>query len=56
MSYANIMAESFSQAGAAVLQICVALTNFSAVIMYLIIIGYVLPGSESEGEVHLGVQ
>ncbi|MQL98883.1 hypothetical protein Taro_031599, partial [Colocasia esculenta] len=55
MSYAGIMAESFGKAGAAVLQICVVLTNVGALIMYLIIIGDVVSGNESEGAVHLGV-
>ncbi|XP_078445538.1 amino acid transporter AVT6C-like [Wolffia australiana] len=55
MSYAGIMAESFGKAGAMALQLCVVLTNLGALIMYLIIIGDVLAGNQSEGDGHLGV-
>ncbi|CAA6661861.1 unnamed protein product [Spirodela intermedia] len=55
MSYAGIMAESFGKAGATALQLCVILTNLGALIMYLIIIGDVLSGNQSEGAGHLGV-
>ncbi|KAG0488747.1 hypothetical protein HPP92_007404 [Vanilla planifolia] len=54
-SYSGLMAESFGRAGSVALQICVALTNLGALIMYLIIIGDVLSGNGSEGAAHLGV-
>lgn len=54
-SYSGIMAESFGRGGSTALQICVALTNMGALIMYLIIIGDVLSGNRSEGPAHLGV-
>ncbi|PKA52800.1 hypothetical protein AXF42_Ash001781 [Apostasia shenzhenica] len=54
-SYSGLMAESFGRAGSTLLQICIALTNLGALIMYLIIIGDVLSGNGSEGAEHLGV-
>ncbi|KAL0922524.1 hypothetical protein M5K25_006514 [Dendrobium thyrsiflorum] len=54
-SYSGVMAESFGRVGSVGLQICVALTNLGALIMYLIIIGDVLSGNRSEGTVHVGV-
>ncbi|KAK8935116.1 hypothetical protein KSP39_PZI013856 [Platanthera zijinensis] len=54
-SYSGVMADSFGRGGSAALQICVALTNLGALIMYLIIIGDVLSGNRSEGAAHLGV-
>ncbi|CAA7398229.1 unnamed protein product [Spirodela intermedia] len=55
MSYASIMAESFGRAGATVAQACIVLNNVGILIMYLIIIGDVLSGNQSEGAGHLGV-
>ncbi|KAL7147711.1 hypothetical protein ABFS83_06G125400 [Erythranthe nasuta] len=54
-SYGELMAESFGKFGSVALQICVMITNLGALIIYLIIIGDVLSGNESEGTVHLGV-
>lgn len=39
ISYAGVMRESFGRLGSILLQLCVALTNAGALIMYLIIIG-----------------
>lgn len=54
-SYGSLMAESFGKPGAVALQVCVTLTNFGALIIYLIIIGDVLSGNQSGQSVHLGV-
>ncbi|KAL6503784.1 hypothetical protein OROGR_025707 [Orobanche gracilis] len=54
-TYGELMAESFGKFGSVALQICVVITNLGALIIYLIIIGDVLSGNESEGTVHLGV-
>lgn len=39
MSYAGLMKESFGKVGAVAVQICVLITNFGCLIIYLIIIG-----------------
>ncbi|KAK6145606.1 hypothetical protein DH2020_022426 [Rehmannia glutinosa] len=54
-TYGELMAESFGKFGSVALQVCVMITNLGALIIYLIIIGDVLSGNESEGTVHLGV-
>ncbi|KAK6145633.1 hypothetical protein DH2020_022453 [Rehmannia glutinosa] len=54
-TYGELMAESFGKVGSVALQVCVMITNLGALIIYLIIIGDVLSGNESEGTVHLGV-
>ncbi|EXB25861.1 hypothetical protein L484_012287 [Morus notabilis] len=54
-TYGGVMKESFGQVGSVATQICVMITNFGCLIMYLIIIGDVLSGSKPEGSVHLGV-
>ncbi|CAI9091814.1 OLC1v1026930C1 [Oldenlandia corymbosa var. corymbosa] len=54
-SYGALMAESFGKPGAVALQVCVLITNLGAMIIYLIIIGDVLSGNQSDGSVHLGV-
>ncbi|XP_057804686.1 amino acid transporter AVT6C-like [Salvia miltiorrhiza] len=54
-TYGELMAESFGKTGAVALQVCVVITNLGALIIYLIIIGDVLSGNESDGTVHLGV-
>ncbi|KAF9597740.1 hypothetical protein IFM89_021227 [Coptis chinensis] len=54
-SYAGVMAESFGRVGSVVLQICVMVTTLGSLTIYLIIIGDVLSGSESNGTVHLGI-
>ncbi|GFP86588.1 sodium-coupled neutral amino acid transporter 3 [Phtheirospermum japonicum] len=54
-TYGELMAESFGKLGSVSLQVCVMITNLGALIIYLIIIGDVLSGNESEGTVHLGV-
>ncbi|XP_010256978.1 PREDICTED: probable sodium-coupled neutral amino acid transporter 6 isoform X1 [Nelumbo nucifera] len=54
-TYAGVMAESFGRLGGLAVQICILITNIGALIIYLIIIGDVLSGSQSDGTVHLGV-
>ncbi|KAL8520325.1 hypothetical protein ACS0TY_011030 [Phlomoides rotata] len=54
-TYGELMAESFGKFGSVALQLCVMITNLGALIIYLIIIGDVLSGNESEGMVHLGI-
>nr|GME12679.1 putative sodium-coupled neutral amino acid transporter 7 [Ipomoea batatas] len=54
-SYGGLMAESFGKVGSMALQICVMITNLGALIIYLIIIGDVLSGNDSDGSLHLGV-
>ncbi|KAF7830900.1 amino acid transporter AVT6C-like [Senna tora] len=54
-TYSGVMREAFGPAGAAAAQICVMITNFGCLIMYLIIIGDVVSGNSPEGEVHLGI-
>lgn len=55
-TYSGVMGESFGKVGSALVQICVMMTNFGCLIIYLIIIGDVLSGSQPEGAVnHLGV-
>ncbi|KAL6581268.1 hypothetical protein OROMI_007191 [Orobanche minor] len=54
-TYGELMAESFGKFGSIALQVCVVITNLGALIIYLIIIGDVLSGNESEGTVHLGI-
>ncbi|XP_058110522.1 amino acid transporter AVT6C-like [Magnolia sinica] len=54
-TYAGVMAESFGKLGSLALQICIMVTTMGCLIIYLIIIGDVLSGAQSEGTVHLGV-
>ncbi|KAF5736523.1 putative sodium-coupled neutral amino acid transporter 7 [Tripterygium wilfordii] len=54
-TYAGLMMESFGKAGSVLVQICVMITNFGCLIIYLIIIGDVLSGNQPEGSQHLGV-
>ncbi|KAI8540184.1 hypothetical protein RHMOL_Rhmol09G0242000 [Rhododendron molle] len=55
VTYGGLMAESFGKFGSVGLQVCVMVTNLGALIIYLIIIGDVLSGNQSEGTLHLGV-
>ncbi|KAL8093785.1 amino acid transporter AVT6C-like [Apium graveolens] len=55
MTYAGLMKESFGRVGSVAVQICVLITNFGCLIIYLIIIGDVLSGNQPDGTVHLGV-
>ncbi|XP_058182981.1 amino acid transporter AVT6C-like isoform X2 [Rhododendron vialii] len=55
VTYGGLMAESFGKIGSVALQVCVMVTNLGAMIIYLIIIGDVLSGNQSEGTLHLGV-
>ncbi|CAI0428333.1 unnamed protein product [Linum tenue] len=50
-TYAGVMREGFGGFGSAAVQICIIVTNFGCLIIYLIIIGDVLSGTEQ----HLGV-
>ncbi|XP_047321594.1 amino acid transporter AVT6C-like [Impatiens glandulifera] len=54
-TYGGVMAESFGKTGSVALQICVVVTNIGAMIIYMIIIGDVLSGNQSEGTFHLGI-
>lgn len=54
-TYGELMAESFGRVGSVGLQVCVVVTNLGALIIYLIIIGDVLCGSQSGGSLHLGI-
>uniref|UniRef100_A0A6V7QSE9 Amino acid transporter transmembrane domain-containing protein n=1 Tax=Ananas comosus var. bracteatus TaxID=296719 RepID=A0A6V7QSE9_ANACO len=54
-SYAGLMGEAFGRAGAAALNLCIAVTTAGTLIVFLIIIGDVLSGSVSGGETHAGV-
>ncbi|KAF5187672.1 Amino acid transporter avt6c [Thalictrum thalictroides] len=54
-SYAGVMGESFGKVGSVVLQVCIMVATLGTLIIYLIIIGDVLSGSESDGSVHLGI-
>ncbi|KAL5711471.1 hypothetical protein ACHQM5_021923 [Ranunculus cassubicifolius] len=54
-TYAGVMCESFGRVGSVALQVCVMVTNMGSLIIYLIIIGDVLSGTESNGNVHYGI-
>ncbi|PON83244.1 Amino acid transporter, transmembrane domain containing protein [Trema orientale] len=54
-TYAGLLAESFGPSGSVAVQLCVIVTNLGCVIIYFIIIGDVLCGSQSEGNLHLGI-
>ncbi|XP_050250872.1 amino acid transporter AVT6C-like [Quercus robur] len=54
-TYAGIVGESFGAVGSVAVQICVIITLFGALIIYLIIIGDVLCGSKSGETLHLGI-
>ncbi|XP_071732268.1 amino acid transporter AVT6C-like [Rutidosis leptorrhynchoides] len=54
-TYGGVMAESFGKFGSLSLQTCVVITNLGALIIYLIIIGDVLSGDQSDGVVHSGI-
>ncbi|PON83235.1 Amino acid transporter, transmembrane domain containing protein [Trema orientale] len=55
VTYAGVMNESFGRVGSVATQVCVMVTNLGCLIIYLIIIGDVLSGSQTGGTVHLGV-
>lgn len=54
-TYAGLMAESFGRVGSVALQICVMITSFGCLIIYLIIIGDVLTGNKSGDTIHTGI-
>ncbi|KAF3433311.1 hypothetical protein FNV43_RR24413 [Rhamnella rubrinervis] len=54
-TYAGMVAESFGRFGSLSVQICVIISNLGCLIIYFIIVGDVLCGSQSGGTVHLGV-
>ncbi|KDP21692.1 hypothetical protein JCGZ_03363 [Jatropha curcas] len=54
-TYAGVMREAVGPVGSMAVQICVMITNFGCLIVYLIIVGDVLSGSEHGGSLHLGV-
>ncbi|KAD1287140.1 hypothetical protein R6Q59_035602 [Mikania micrantha] len=54
-TYGGVMAESFGKLGSIALQICVMVSNLGALIIYLIIIGDVLSGDQSDGVLHSGI-
>ncbi|KAK9683654.1 hypothetical protein RND81_10G156600 [Saponaria officinalis] len=55
MTYAGLMGESFGKVGAILVQVSVMITNWGCLVVYLIILGDVLSGSEHGDSVHLGV-
>ncbi|KAG5558084.1 hypothetical protein RHGRI_008105 [Rhododendron griersonianum] len=56
-TYAGVMYESFGRLGSVAVQICVMVSTFGCLIIYLIIIGDVLSGSQLDGDgaAHLGI-
>lgn len=54
-TYAGLMAESFGRFGSLALQICVMITSFGCLIIYMIIIGDVLAGNQSGDTIHTGI-
>ncbi|PON79076.1 Amino acid transporter, transmembrane domain containing protein [Parasponia andersonii] len=54
-TYAGLLAESFGPWGSVAVQLCVIVTNLGCLIIYFIIIGDVLCGSQSGGNLHLGI-
>lgn len=54
-TYAGMVSESFGPWGSISVQICVIITNLGCLIIYFIIIGDVLCGSQSGGTLHLGI-
>ncbi|KAJ4979865.1 hypothetical protein NE237_010645 [Protea cynaroides] len=54
-TYAGVMSEAFGRVGSIAFQICIMINNFGTLVIYLIIIGDVLPGSQFEGSIHSGV-
>ncbi|CAI9774938.1 unnamed protein product [Fraxinus pennsylvanica] len=54
-TYGELMAESFGKFGSVALQVCVMIANLGALIIYLIIIGDILSGSQAQGSLHLGI-
>nr|ACG46548.1 amino acid-polyamine transporter [Zea mays] len=54
-SYAGTMGDAFGRAGAALLNVFVALTTTGTLVVYLIIIGDVMSGSVGGGDEHAGV-
>ncbi|BFG22937.1 hypothetical protein CerSpe_092120 [Prunus speciosa] len=54
-TYSGMVGESFGPWGSIAVQICVIITNLGCLIIYFIIIGDVLCGSQSGGTLHLGI-
>ncbi|CAI8597402.1 unnamed protein product [Vicia faba] len=54
-TYSGVMKEAFGPAGALAAQVCVIVTNFGGLILFLIIIADVLSGKKGGDEVHLGI-
>ncbi|KAL2896969.1 Amino acid transporter AVT6C [Bienertia sinuspersici] len=54
-TYAGLMGESFGKLGSLALQICVMITSFGCLIIYLIIIGDVLSGTKAGTTIHTGL-
>ncbi|XP_061351765.1 amino acid transporter AVT6C-like [Gastrolobium bilobum] len=55
ITYGGMVGESFGSIGSLAVKICVIITNLGILIIYFIILGDVLCGSESKGTTHLGV-
>ncbi|ONK79379.1 uncharacterized protein A4U43_C01F5760 [Asparagus officinalis] len=55
VSYGGVMGDAFGRIGKMLLQICVVVNNVGVMVVYLIIIGDVLSGTNSEGIHHSGV-
>ncbi|KAI3491226.1 hypothetical protein L1887_44473 [Cichorium endivia] len=54
-SYSGLVGDAFGGAGRTLLQVGIVVNNVGLLVVYMIIIGDVLSGTWSEGEVHLGV-
>ncbi|XP_074274245.1 amino acid transporter AVT6C [Silene latifolia] len=55
MTYAGLMGESFGKVGSLCVEVSVIITNWGCLVVYLIILGDVLSGSEHGESIHLGV-
>ncbi|XP_021732583.1 amino acid transporter AVT6C-like [Chenopodium quinoa] len=54
-TYGGVMRESFGWIGSLLVKLCVIISNWGCLIVYLIILGDVFSGSENGESIHLGV-
>ncbi|RID47249.1 hypothetical protein BRARA_I03863 [Brassica rapa] len=54
-TYAGVMKESFGKLGSVAVQVVIMVSTFGGIVVFSIIIGDVLCGSDNGGSVHLGV-
>ncbi|KAK9159225.1 hypothetical protein Scep_005799 [Stephania cephalantha] len=54
-TYAGVMGEAFGRGGSLLLQLSIMLTTLGTLVMYLIIIGDVLSGTNTDGTLHPGI-